>query len=152
MADISPDFIPCVLIPLKLHYLILPNTTIAEVIPLPKLKSSDMSTPFWVGQYDWQDHTLPVIDLDSLIEDKPSACDDANKLCIVRGINTQAALNNYAFPCYGAAQLIHLTESALKVIDTPEQSDYIHCQLQIGNKIAYIPNLDAIEIVISKKK
>lgn len=152
MADISPDFIPCVLIPLKSHYLMLPNTTIAEVIPLPKLKPSNLNSPFGIGEYDWQNHALPVIDLDSLIEDKPSACDDATKLCIVRGINIETAVNGYALPCYGAPQLIHLTEAALKVIDTPEQSDYIHCQLQIGNKIAYIPNLDAIESVISKQK
>lgn len=152
MADILSDFIPCVLIPLKVHYLMLPNSTIAEVIPLPKLNSSNLSSPFWVGQYAWQDQTLAVIDLDSLIEDKPSACDDANKLCIIRGINIESAVNNYAFPCYGAPQLIHLTESALKIINTPEQSDYTHCQLQIGNKIAYIPNLDAIEMVISRQK
>jgi len=149
MAELSPDFIPCVLIPLKQHYLLLPNTTIAEVIPLPKLNPADTSLAYSVGRYDWQNSSLAVIDLDSLIENSPSSCSDANKLCILRSINSESQVDNYALPCYGAPQLIHLTESALKIADTQNDSDYIHCQLQIGNKIAYIPNLDAIEAVVS---
>lgn len=150
MAGIAPDFIPCVLIPLKQHYLMLPNSTIAEIIPMPRLDTTNTAAPFEVGRYDWQDQTLTVIDLDSLIEHIPSACEEANKLCILRGINLEAAVNTYALPCYGAPQLIHLTESALNVIDDAAPSEFIHCQIRVGNKIAYIPNLDSIESVISK--
>lgn len=152
MADKPTDFIPCILIPLKQHYLMLPNSTIAEIIPMPRLSEANSSAPFWVGQYQWQDTSLAVIDLDSLIEQVPSSCGDANKLCILRGINTSVELSGYAVPCYGAPQLIHLTESALKIVEDVASSAYIHCQIRVGNKIAYIPNLDNIEAEISAQK
>ena len=37
MAEFSTDPIPCMLIPLQQHYFLLPNTTIAEVIPMPRI-------------------------------------------------------------------------------------------------------------------
>jgi len=152
MADISTDFIPCVLIPLHQHYLLLPNTTIAEVIPMPRLSNVENMPDYWVGQHDWNSRQLPVIDLEALVENNSSDTDDANKLCILHGINTDANIKVYALPCYGVPQLIHLNEAALKLAPDTRESEFLHYQIQIGTKIAYIPNLDAIEASISQQQ
>lgn len=148
MATQSTDFIPCVLLSLKQQYLLLPNASIAEVIPLPRSISRTSDHGFELGQYDWQDQTINVVDLDSLIEGQASACEDASKLCVLHSIDQQSPTKNYAFPCYGAPQLIHLTESALNLVEVEKDSEFIHCQTQVGTKLAYIPNLDAIESAI----
>jgi len=49
-------------------------------------------------------------------------------------------------------QLILLNESALKVVEDSEKSEFIHSQIKIGTKIAYIPNLDMVEAIISQQK
>ncbi|MDH5358359.1 MAG: chemotaxis protein CheW [Gammaproteobacteria bacterium] len=152
MADNAIDFIPCMLIPLQQHYLLLPNATIAEVIPMPRLDSINSKPDYWVGQYNWNSSLLPVINLESLVEGTPSDSAEANKLCILHGINTTANVNAYAFPCCGSPQLIHLTESALKLAPENQNTQFLHCQIQIGNKIAYIPNLDTIEATISQQQ
>lgn len=152
MADIATNFVPCMLIPLQHHYLLLPNTTIAEVIPMPRMTMDNSKTDYWVGQYDWNSQQLPVIDLESLVEGNPSNSAEANKLCILHGINAEVDLNAYALPCYGAPQLIHLNESALRLVADVADSEFLHCQIQIGSKIAYIPNLDNIEITISQQQ
>lgn len=149
MADNSFDFIPCMLIPLQQHYLLLPNSTIAEVIPMPRLREVENKADYWVGQCDWHSWQLPVIDLESLVESESYDISDANKLCVLQGINTNAAVSVYALPCYGVPQLIHLNESALKLAQDTSESDYLHYQIQIGNKVAYIPNLDKIESTLS---
>jgi len=153
MADNFTDFVPCMIIPLQHHYLLLPNSTLAEVIPLPRVIHVDDAKPsYWIGQCDWQSQTIPIIDLEGLIENKPSNTSDANKLCVLRGINTSANVSIYGLPCYGVPQLIHLTESALKLAKNILESDYVHYQIQVGNKIAYIPNLDAIETMLSQQR
>ena len=153
MADSTTNFIPCRLIPLQQHYLLLPNTTIAEVIPMPQLDSVINKPNYWLGQYNWQSaqRPLPVIDLESLIGNTQIDTEKATKLCILHGINTTAKINTYALPCYGMPQLILLDESALKPVANTEDSDFVHCQIQIGNKITYIPNLDIIESTISQQ-
>ncbi|MFW5450991.1 MAG: chemotaxis protein CheW [Methylophagaceae bacterium] len=151
MADSTSNFIPCMLIPLQQHYLLLPNTTIAEVIPMPHVEIDDSKSHYWVGQYNWNSQQLAVIDLESLVEGNPSNSSEANKLCILYGINSEANLNAYALPCYGAPQLIHLNESALKLASNTQDSEFLHCQIQIGNKVAYLPNLDTIEMIIDQQ-
>lgn len=152
MANISTDFIPCVLIPLHQHYLLLPNTTIAEVIPMPRLSTVENMPDYWVGQHDWKSWQLPVIDLEALVENNPADTVDANKLCILHGINGDANIKVYGLPCYGVPQLIHLNESALRLAPNTEESEFLHYQIQIGTKVAYIPNLDAIETSISQQQ
>jgi len=151
MAENSSDFIPCMLIPLQQHYLLLPNSTIAEVFPMPhNIQSVDDKPQYWVGHYDWHAKQLPVIDLESLVETDTYDTSDANKLCVLHGINASADISVYALPCYGAPQLIHLDESALKLAKDGFDSEFLHYQIQIGKKIAYIPNLDKIEAALSQ--
>lgn len=142
------DYVHCMLIPLRQHYLLLPNTTIAEVIPLPKniLASQAEQPSFIVGQCPWRDSILSVIDLENLINEPADANSRAaNKLCIVNAINDNAAIDHYALPCCGAPQLITLNEAALQTTAHDDAQHWLHCQIKIGNKTALIPNLDNIE-------
>jgi chemosensory pili system protein ChpC len=151
MVESYTDFIPCMLIPLKQHYLLLPNTTIAEVIPMPStIETIDNGLDFYFGNYLWHQQRIAIIDLENLVENNTVDTSDANKLCVLYSINSDNAINAYALPCHGAPQLIHLNESALKLVDAPEDSDFLHCRIHIANKIAYIPNLDHIEATISQ--
>jgi len=152
MADNSSDFIPCMLIPLQQHYLLLPNATIAEVIPMPRLNPASDKPNYWVGDCNWHEKQLSVIDLETLVESKAYDISDANKLCVLHGINENVDIDVYALPCYGVPQLIHLNESALKLAQDTEGSDFLHYQIQIGNKVAYIPNLDRIEEALSQQQ
>ncbi len=142
------DYVHCMLIPLRQHYLLLPNTTIAEVIPLSKQLFASQTTKqsFIVGECHWRDGILPVIDLENLIG-KPADVERraANKLCIVNGINDNTAVEHYALPCCGAPQLITLNEAALQTTVHDAAQEWLYCQIKIGNKTALIPNLDDIE-------
>jgi len=152
MAENSTDFIPCMLLPLQHHYLLLPNSIIAEVTPMPRFTPTDTNKPnYWVGEYEWRSLEFPIIDLESLVEGTSAHNDGAHKLCILHGINDSVDMNVYGLRCYGAPQLIHLNESALKQAQNTIDSEFLHYQLQIGNKVAYIPNLDKIETILSQQ-
>jgi chemosensory pili system protein ChpC len=147
MAE-SSEVISCVLIPLQQHYLILPNASIVETIPLPRINQDINKPDYWVGNYDWNTTLIPVINLDTLIEGKGSEIIDANKLCIIRTINPKTTVTAYALPTHGAPQLIQLNQTALQLLPQTKSSEFIHCEIKIGNKTAIIPNLDAIEATI----
>ncbi|OUR65877.1 hypothetical protein A9Q79_02525 [Methylophaga sp. 42_25_T18] len=144
MANDS-DFIHCMLIPLQDHFLLLPNPTIAEVIPMPKIVSAELMPDYWLGRYHWRDKELPVIDLEGMVGNKTSTVVDANKLCILNGINPEAEIEFYALPCFGTPQLIMLNESVIQQTHDNDDSNFLHCQIKIGNKVAFIPHLDNIE-------
>ncbi|BDZ74077.1 hypothetical protein GCM10025856_17960 [Methylophaga marina] len=91
---------------------------------------------------------LAVVDLETLLKQNIETLYPANKLCIIEGINADADIGYYAIPCTGSPQLITLNASALKMTHDQNNSDYLYCQIKVGNKVAFIPNLDTLEIAI----
>lgn len=152
MVDNPYDSIYCMLVPLQQHYLLLPNTTIAEAIPKPRNITNDSHINHFIGHYEWRNNNIKVIDLERLLGKNISNADKATKLCILNGINTDANVEFFALLCYGSPQLITLNQSALRITHDIDNSDLIHCQIKIGNKVALIPNLDKIEELVSQLK
>lgn len=142
----SSQFIHCMLIPLQQHYLLLPNSTISEVIPKTRIQHDADLPAESLGFVDWLEHNLPIIDLEAIIFSNNGMNEEyANKLCIIRGINPEADVDYYAIPCTGSPQLITVNSAALHLTHDTLDSPYLYCQIKIGNKIAFIPNLDQLE-------
>ncbi len=137
------------LVPLQEYYMLLPNSSIAEVIPMPNFTAEDTGPAHWLGHYRWQENDITIINLEALATNNSVDINRANKLCILNGINAESNINFYAVPCFGAPQLITIDESAIKFSDDLSHSDYVHSQIKIGNKVAFIPHLDNIEIALS---
>src|SRR5690554_6432455 len=141
------DFIHCMLIPLRQYYLLLPNPTIAEVIPLPRMTDSDIGSAEYIGQFFWRDQPLQVIDLEVLTgcEQEQQSNRQINKLCVINGINSNAKIKQYAVACCGTPQLITINETALQPANDIMNSDWLYYQIKIGSNVAFIPKLDHIE-------
>lgn len=145
----SSSYVHCMLIPLQQHYVLLPNSTIAEVIPKKFLRNTSAMPDYWYGDFEWNATQVSVIDIESLIEVREFNRDNISKFCIINAINPATQIKHYAIPCCGSPQLITLNESALQQTHDTPTSDYLHCQIKIGSKVAYIPNLDQLEQLIN---
>ncbi|HDZ16432.1 MAG TPA: chemotaxis protein CheW [Methylophaga aminisulfidivorans] len=148
----NTPYIHCMLIPLQQHYLLLPNSTITEVIPRASIAHTTNSSKTWLEHIDWQQITVPVVDLEKLLTESVDQIYRASKLCIIAGINNEANIEFYAFPCTGSPQLITLNATAFKLTHDTNDSAYLHCQIKIGNQIAFVPNLDELELLIQQNK
>jgi chemosensory pili system protein ChpC len=148
MADYN-NAIHCMLVPLQDYFMLLPNSSIVEVIPMPQFSTDTTSPDYWLGHCHWQNNELNIIDVEGLITHHPTRLEQANKLCILKGVNAETKLNVYGVPCYGSPQLITINESAIKLAEDISNTDYIYSQIKIGNKVAFIPHLDNIEIALS---
>ena len=148
----TTDSLPCILIPLQQHYLLLPNDAVIAVSPYSELTEASDKPESWVGEYSWNNQQIPVIDLESLVEEKPADLEGIKKLCIVRSINADNSVTAYALTGFGSSQLIQINQTALQLATEVLDSSFLHCQIQIGNKVAYIPNLDNIEVMLDRNQ
>jgi chemosensory pili system protein ChpC len=137
------------LIPLKEYFMLLPNSNIAEVTPIPTISSEDTGPEHWLGQHQWQNQNITIIDVEALVTHRATDITKATKLCILNAVNIESEINYYAVPCFGSPQLITINETAIKFSDDLVDSDYIYGQIKIGNKVAFIPHLDNIELTLS---
>jgi chemosensory pili system protein ChpC len=140
------------LIPLQQHYLLLPNSTIAEVIPRTSIEQNTANAEADNDSVNWREQVLPIIHLEELLNVDDETAFIANKLCIVNSINASTDTEFYAIPCTGSPQLITLNHAALQLTHDENSSDYLHCQIKIGNKVAFIPNLDQLEMRLEAQK
>jgi chemosensory pili system protein ChpC len=147
MTEQAAQFVHCMLIPLSQHYLLLPNSSISEVIPKTGVRT-ETNTQSWLDVIEWQQQRIPVVHLEHLLNDEAAPLSSTNKLCIINGINSEAGISSYAIPCSGSPQLITLNQAALHLTHDDNNSPYLHCQIKISNKVALIPNLDALEHAI----
>lgn len=149
MSETQTQFVHCMLIPMHEHYLLLPNSSIAEVIPKTGVAEEQSPSEDWLGFINWQEQRLPVVHLESLLSNGTNTASAASKLCILNGINSDANVKAYAIPCSGSPQLITLNQAALHLTHDDDNSPYLHCQIKISNKVALIPNLDQLESTLS---
>lgn len=147
MTEQAAQFVHCMLIPLSQHYLLLPNSSISEVIPKTGVRA-EANTESWLDMIEWQQQRIPVVHLEHLLNDEPATLSSTNKLCIINGISSETGISSYAIPCSGSPQLITLNQAALHLTHDDNNSPYLHCQIKISNKVALIPNLDALEQAI----
>ncbi len=149
MTDALPDTIRCMLLPLQDKLLLIPNTTVIEVVHFPHTTTSGDIPNYWVGHFNWRAQQLAIIDIDALLDQRSTTTSEkASHVCILKGIHNPEALNAYALPCYAPPQLISID---LETLNSLEQAstDWLYAQIKIGSKVALIPDLDALESLIS---
>lgn len=151
MTEHAAQFVHCMLIPLSQHYLLLPNSSISEVIPKTGV-TNESNSESWLEFIDWQAQRIPLLHLEKLLNEQASSLQNSTKLCIINGINNDADITSYAIPCSGSPQLITLNQAALHLTHDDNSSPYLHCQIKISNKVALIPNLDALEQAIRQEQ
>ncbi len=147
MTDALPESIRCMLVPLKDRLLLVPNTTVVEVIQFPATTAAEHVPSYWIGYCSWRSQQLPVIDLDALLDQRSSNTEGVSHLCILKGIHDSAELTLYSLPCYAPPQLISIDADALQSLEEADH-DWLYGQFNIGNKLALIPNLDVLETAI----
>ena len=135
------------LIPLDSMRLVLPNTSIAEVVSHQGVEDFDAdNVPQWVvGQISWRGIKLPLLSFESAMgENAPSISKSARVVVLNAGSHTES-LPFYAIVSQGIPRLMALKGEA--IIDAPEQSDspYVMRHTLVDGNPAIIPNLEIIE-------
>jgi Asp/Glu/hydantoin racemase len=115
---------------------------------MPDIIKETQSPTYYIEQYLWETGPLTILNLEYLVNKKEPLGKVASKLCILYGAHNDK-LKAYALACYGPPQLLHLNETALKLVDDgiPE-SVFLHCRVHIANKVAYIPSLEKLEEIV----
>ena len=67
MSDVRE--LACVLVPLRDHYLLLPNVTIAEVVRMQRVQRVDSAPPWLVGMTSWRGKVIPVLSPEAVFAD-----------------------------------------------------------------------------------
>ena len=139
----------CVLIPLDGTQLLLPNISIAEILPWRRVKALG-DTPDWcLGLLGWRGEMVPVIRFENLNGASGPVRKSGRCMVVMNRARSATGLPFYAIASEGLPRMVQLTADDL----TNESTRLGRAEsvaVRVGTEAAVIPNLEFIEGSVGK--
>lgn len=139
--------LPTFLVPLQKNNILLPNSTVAEIIPYEPLQRIQNSPAWFLGLLSWRGVQVPVISFEMLTSAGASfslVSVASASLVICSALGGKDEMRYFALVAQALPRLMHLTPEEL--IET--QEDTVETELllvRLNGQPAVIPDLEYIE-------
>jgi chemosensory pili system protein ChpC len=132
------------LIPLQDKQLVLPNVTVAEIIPYRAPTAISEHAGWLLGQLEWRNIHIPVLSYEILNGGSIPPIEGA-RLAVINGTGTKRNLPFYAILIQGIPKLMHIKEDDIVTVEAMRSGPYDQMAVSLYGEQAMIPNLDMIE-------
>lgn len=142
----SNDVLPCLLIPVHGSRLVLPNVTVAELIPFQTLEDVAGSPAWLLGRTEWRGTMIAVISYESFSGQKLGTNSDDLRIAVVNAPNGESdSLRFFGVLAQGIPSLVKLEAPAIK--EKPNMDLKLGQKMEVTLETGYgvIPDLDTIE-------
>ena len=132
------------LIPLHEKQLLLPNVTVAEIIPYRAPTVIGDHASWLLGQMEWRNIHIPVLSYEVLNGASIPSLEGA-RLAVVNGTGANRTIPFYAILIQGIPKLTHVKEDDIVTVEAMHLGPYDKMSVSILGEHAMIPDLDMIE-------
>jgi len=145
----SPE-IHCMLIPTDLETLLLPTSTIAEVIDFSPPQAMD-ETPGWLlGQVEWQSRQVPVFSFSALINGKDvGKVSEKSKIMILKSLSKSARVPFLGLLLGDLPRLSTVKQEKLVETGDEKKSLGVYSRVSIDETEAIVPDLDRLTHLVT---
>ncbi len=147
MSSLQAEKIQSLIIPLRHNNIVLPQTTIAEVISVPEVDSTGSDAIWYTGNITWRNQQVPLISIERMCGiGNLDPINRARRIAVLYGLEKFAGLEYYAIEIQAIPHPVLLGNEDLVAIDEVTDDDEVidaHVQA-IGIK-SFIPNLTTVE-------
>lgn len=141
-----PREIRGVMLPVTGGRMLVPNTTMAEVITFAKPAAVEGAPPWLLGRLAWRGWGLPVLAFSAFAGAASGESTENARVAILKALGGYARLPYFGVLTQGFPRLTLISEQLL-VPDDPGGAlpAGIHAQVRVHDELAWIPDLAAIE-------
>lgn len=132
------------LIPLHEKQLILPNVTVAEIIPYRTPTAVSDNNNWLLGQLEWRNVHIPILSYELLSGMSIPSLEGA-RLAVINGTGNNPNLPFYGILIQGIPKLTHIQEDNIVAVDAMHSGPYDQMAVSVLGEQAMIPDLDMIE-------
>jgi len=139
----------CLLIPIMGGRMVLPNVTVAELIPFQRPRPLEAEAEWLLGTIEWRGTDIPVISVEDYSGNKKGVAGQDQRIAVVNAPNGEAGkLRFFGIVTQGIPSLVKLEEAAIKENQNAvlEKGQKMQVTLETGH--AMIPDLDMLETAI----
>ncbi|GMR07283.1 MAG: chemotaxis protein CheW [Gammaproteobacteria bacterium] len=138
------------IIPLGVTRLVLPNVAIAEIVPASAFETVNKAPKWLLGKLKWRGVTVPLVSYELTCGMKAGEITAQSRFIILNTLNGNSKISFFAIISSAIPQLVKLDANIVKMADNSNDQTTILATLEIDGEPALIPDIDAIEEMLSK--
>lgn len=132
------------IVPLKSWNLILPQSLVAEVLPMPEVRLIEANERWLRGSIEWRGAELPLISIDNFCAPGDNEeLQRTRRVAILQGLGE--GIEHYGLEIYSIPHPLRLVESDVKVNEKKAACKLIATHVSVAGVQGIIPELDVLE-------
>ena len=133
------------LIPVNNKQLVLPNVTVAEIIPFVEPESEDDVPNWFLGYVNWRTMRIPLISFEA-INDEPFVGSSRNRrIAVINGVLHDNRLPFCGLVTQGVPRLMRVQPDEVAVDEEGITGPAESCRVLVSGERAAIPDVDYIQ-------
>ncbi len=134
-----------VLISLQGGKILLPNTTVSEIITFITPESVENKPDWYIGAMRWKGYRLPLVSYSLMTGEKQEPTSNA-KVAILKALSGGSKMPYYALMTQGFPRLVNIASDQL--LDDSEHSSEYFYSAYLNEEVVRIPKLERVEETI----
>lgn len=140
------------LLPLSEMQLVLPNTSIAEIINLLPIEPIKKSAGWLLGMANWRGIQIPIISFEQANGVSSNEPSKNTRIAVLNSLGSEKNLSFYGVITQGIPKLLSLDKTGITTIKKPDIALPIALeQVDINGVSAVIPDQKHIEMLLKKQ-
>lgn len=146
LVENLPPEVASLLIPMHGEPLILPNVSVAEIVPLTDIEMMDDTPGWYLGLVEWRGVKVPLLSFESLNGDALIESNEFTRMAVINGTQDVEKLPFYGLMVQGIPRLVRVFPEEIGR-ESPEEGegDAEAMHVVVNGEKAVIPDLEKIE-------
>lgn len=132
-----------VLISLQGGKMLLPNTTVSEIISYITPESVADKPVWYLGAIRWKGYRLPLVAPSVMFEWQPAVEIKGAKIAILKALSGESKMPYFAIVTQGFPRLVNISSDSL--LDDAEHNGELYFSVYLNDEAVTVPNLENIE-------
>lgn len=133
------------LIPMQETLLLVPNVSVAEIVPLGQIDPVEGAPRWYLGDYHWRDLTIPLASFETLNGKASVAPSATSRVAVFNTTGVSEHIHFVAILAQGLPRLARVTPEEIQVREHPETGPYELMHVSWAGESAVIPDIPALE-------
>lgn len=133
------------LIPLQGQSILLPNVTVAEIIPVSQVQPVENAPAWYLGNFQWRELTVPLLSLEVLNGEAVPQIHNRARFAVLNTTGLHGDLAFIALLTQGLPRLARVSEDEISEREDAENRPYDLMHVSWAGEYTLIPDVTAIE-------
>lgn len=139
-----------VLITLPGGKVLLPNTTVSEIISYIAPESVNGKPEWYLGAIRWKGYRLPLVSYSTLVGWQQAAESSSGaKIAILKALSGESKMPYYAILTQGFPRLVNIASNQL--LDDTEHDSGLYYSAYLNDEAVSVPDLERVEKLINEQ-